>query len=71
MAESVLLKQVAEDMAFIKKKVLVIEHELKELDSDFHTVRPSYIKKLEKIKQGKFFRYSSVDSLRKEFEHDV
>ncbi len=68
MAESMLLQQVADDLGFLKRKVVAIEHELSELDYDFHHLKPSYARKLEKIKKGKFYRYSSMDELRKELE---
>lgn len=68
MTEALALQQVAQDLAFLKKKVVSIELELNELDYDFHTVKPSYLRKLEKIKKGKFHRYTSIDEMRKDLE---
>ena len=63
-----LLKQVAEDMIFLKEKLVAIEEDLKEIDSDMHHIKPSYLKKLEKIKKGKFHKYDSLVALRKDIE---
>ncbi|MBI4399130.1 hypothetical protein HY570_00120 [Candidatus Micrarchaeota archaeon] len=45
-----LLKRVAQDINFLKKKVNRIEEEVLDISNELHEVRPEYIKKLKKIK---------------------
>ena len=58
------LKQIAQDVAFIKQRIISIEEEI----DSIYRVRPKYLKKLSKIEKGKFHSYSSVDELRKDLE---
>lgn len=51
MASEALLQQIADDLADIKERMGKMEVVLEELDSDFHEVRPTYLQKLEAIKQ--------------------
>jgi len=62
------LKQMAQDIAFIKQKVVAMEEEIGDISQDIHRVRPEYLKKLGEIERGKFYSYDSVDELRKDIE---
>lgn len=55
--DEITLKQIYEDLAFVKQKVINIDEELDDLSTDFHELRPEYIKKLKKIgkEKGKVF----------------
>ncbi len=68
MSDAEVLQQVAEDVQFLKEKMISVEEGLKEIDADLHHVKPSYLRKLEKIKKGKFHRYHSINELRKAIE---
>ena len=68
MADTLMLKQVVDDLVFLKKKVVTIEGELREICEDLHQVKPSYLKKLERIKKGKFYHYASIKDMRKDIE---
>ncbi|HEY0090155.1 MAG TPA: DUF2683 family protein [Candidatus Lokiarchaeia archaeon] len=50
-----------------KDKSQAIEHVIEQYESNFlePELRPEYIKKLEKIKKGKYTRFKSVEELRK------
>lgn len=56
--EQQLLKQIAQDIHFLKEKVIDIDNELADLASDLHEVRPEYIEKIKAIAQqkGKVFQ---------------
>jgi hypothetical protein len=59
-----LLKEIRDDLFFLKKKVIIIE-EVDAISNDIHEVRPEYIKKLKKIdKEGKFNSFKSIEELR-------
>ena len=61
-----LLQKISNDLEFIKNEVAELREEIDSL----REVRPSYIKKLQKIeKRSKFRTYSSVDELRKAIEN--
>ena len=64
METEVLLKQIAEDVADIKRKVIKIENGMEELDIEMHGIKPEYIEKLKRIDKGKFFS-------EKEFEKEL
>lgn len=68
MSDTEILQQVAEDLIFLKEKIVSIEEGLKDIDADLHQVKPSYLKKLEKIKKGKFHSYNSITEIRKDIE---
>ena len=51
MPEAELLEKIADDIGFLKNKVIEIGEYLEDLDMDLHKVKPGYIKKLEKIKK--------------------
>ena len=68
--ENVDLKQMSEDISFIKKKMLEMEEDLHEISDDLHEVRPEYIEKLKKIEAGKFHHYKTVKGLRKAIEKE-
>jgi len=56
-----LLKQIAEDVRFVKEEVVIIKDGLKDIGFE---VRPEYIEKLEKIEKGRFLS-------RKELEEEM
>jgi len=51
MSETELLERIADDLGFLKNKVIEIGEYLEDLDIDLHQVKPGYIKKLKKIKK--------------------
>lgn len=57
--EAEILGRIYEDLDFIKKKVALIDEELGDISSDLHKVRPAYMKKLQRIKKGRFHRFDS------------
>lgn len=65
METEVLLKQIAEDVADIKKKIVRIENGMEELDIEMHDVKPEYIERLKEIEKGKHYKFSSMDELKK------
>ena len=69
MVEIGVLKQIQNDLAFIKRKVNIIEEEVDAISGDIHELRPEYVKKLQEIeKKGKFLSFKNVDELRKSIE---
>jgi hypothetical protein len=56
-----LLKQIAEDLKFVKKELVIIKDEIKDIGLE---VRPEYLEKLNKIEKGRFLS-------RKEFEKEL
>lgn len=65
MANSTILKKIAEDLAFLKDKVVQIETTVNEIGEDIHReLNPEYLKKLEKIQRQKGVRFKDM----KEFE---
>jgi hypothetical protein len=69
MVEIGVLKQIQNDLAFIKRKVSIIEEEVDAISGDIHELRPEYVKKLHEIeKKGKFLSFKNVDELRKSIE---
>ena len=64
-----LLKEIRDDLFFLKKKVIIIEEEVDAISNDIHEVRPEYIKKLKKIgKEGKFNSFKNIEELRNAIE---
>jgi hypothetical protein len=51
MPETELLERIADDLDFLKKKVIQIEENLEDINIDLHHVKPDYLKKLESIKK--------------------
>ena len=69
MVEIDVLKQIQNDLAFIKRKVSIIEEEVDAISGDIHELRPEYVKKLHEIeKKGKILSFKNVDELRKSIE---
>ncbi len=54
MAETQLLEKIADDISFLKDRIISIEEELNEINSELHEVRPEYTEKLKRIDKGKF-----------------
>ena len=46
-----MLERIADDLDFVKKKVIEIEENIEEINIDLHHAKPEYIKKLENIKK--------------------
>jgi len=53
MAETQLLEKIADDVSFLKDRIIHIEEELNEINSELHEVRPEYTEKLKRIDNGK------------------
>lgn len=69
MTEINILRQIQSDLAFIKRKVSIIEEEVDAISGDIHELQPEYVKKLQEIeKKGKFLSFKNVDELRKSIE---
>ena len=64
MAETQLLGKIADDVSFLKDRIIRIEEELNEINSELHEVRPEYTEKLKMIDKGKFLT-------REEFEKEL
>jgi len=64
MAETQLLEKIADDVSFLKDRILHIEEELNEINSELHEVRPEYTEKLKRIDKRKFLT-------REEFEKEL
>jgi len=64
MAETQLLEKIADDVSFLKDRIIHIEEELNEINNELHEVRPEYAEKLKRIDKGKFLT-------REEFEKEL
>ncbi len=62
MESEILLKQIAQNVAVIKKRITQIEADIEDLDK--HDVKPEYAKKLKDIDEGIFLS-------EKEFEKEL
>lgn len=63
-----LLKKMARDMAFLKKKVSGIEVTINEIDADIHReVSPEYLKKLAGICKEEGVKFNDMDEFDKYF----
>ena len=63
-----ILKQIANDVSDIKKKLVKIEIGMDEFDTELHELRPNYVKKLQKIEKDKHYKFNSINELRKLIE---
>ena len=54
MQTETILKQIANDVADIKRKVEKIEESIGELDMETREVKPEYLKRLKQIDEGEF-----------------
>jgi len=70
METNVLIK-IHKDLEFIKQKVVVIDNELEDISKDLHIVRPEYLKKLEKIQQGKFHSFDSKEKFLEFLDNEI
>ncbi len=59
-----LLKQIVNDICFIKKELFEIKEEIGDLKDIELEVKPEYVEKLKEIEKGKFFS-------RQEFEREM
>jgi uncharacterized protein YydD (DUF2326 family) len=64
MAETQLLEKIADDVSFLKDRIIHIEEELNEINNELHEVRPEYAEKLKRIDKEKFLT-------REEFEKEL
>lgn len=64
MQTETILKQIANDVADIKRKVEKIEESIGELDMEMREVKPEYMEKLKKIEKGNHYKFRSMDELR-------
>lgn len=69
MAEAEVLKQMAEDMAVIKEKIVRLEIFIDEIDQDLHKkINPEYAKKLRRIeKEDKTIRFKNIKEFDRHF----
>ncbi len=65
MSETI-LRQIANDLADVRKRVIRIEDEL--VDLTLYEVRPEYLKKLKKLEAGKGIPFKDMSELRKIIE---
>ncbi len=66
-----ILDKIHEDLDFIKKKVALIDNEIADISSDLHRVRSAYMKKLEKIKKGRFHRFATEKEFLSFLENEI
>jgi len=60
-----LLKQMQNDISFMRQRIIVIEEEVDEISSDLHReLNPEFLKRLESIQKQKGIRFNSM----KEFD---
>ncbi|MBI2507401.1 hypothetical protein HYV89_00420 [Candidatus Woesearchaeota archaeon] len=69
--ENKVLLRIHEDLEFIKQKVIVMDNELEDISKDLHIVRPEYLKKLEKIQQGKFHSFDSKEKFIEFLDNEI
>ncbi len=69
MSEVATLKDIRNDLAFLKEKITLIEISINEIDADLHKdPNPKYAKKLEKIeKEDKRIHFKNMDEFDKRF----
>ena len=68
--ETVYLKQISDDISFIKKKILELEEDVHEISADLHEVRPEYIEKLKRIEKEPSKRYKNLEEFEKSLKKD-
>ena len=62
MAETELIRRMADDVAALKEQMSRIEIAIDEIDKDIHReVNPQYLKKLEKIKKQKGVKFKTIE----------
>ncbi|MBU4076435.1 MAG: hypothetical protein KKD46_02860 [Euryarchaeota archaeon] len=62
MAETELIRRMADDVAALKEQMSRIEVTINEIDMDIHReVNPQYLKKLEKIKKQKGIKFKTIE----------
>ncbi len=62
MAETELIRRMADDVATLKEQMSRIEVAINEIDMDIHReVNPQYLKKLEKIKKQKGIKFKTIE----------
>ncbi len=60
-----LLKQMQNDISFMKNKIIIIEEEVDEISSDLHReLNPEFLNRLESVQKQKGIRFNSM----KEFD---
>ena len=64
MESEILLRQIAEDVAVIKKEISQIKQDIEEIDFDRREVKPEYAEKIKGIEDGVFLS-------EKEFEKEL
>ncbi len=68
MAETELIRRMADDVASLKEQMSRIEIVINEIDQDIHReVNPQYLKKLEKIQKQKGVRFKSAEEFEEYF----
>lgn len=59
--EQIAIQKIYEGLEFLKQKMIKIELDVEEINNDLHQVRPEYLKKLRKIKKGKFHGFDNKE----------
>ena len=54
MTNEQVLEQIAQDVGFVKQRIIIVEQEVRELAEELLEVRPEYMKKLKAIDRGNF-----------------
>ena len=67
MTDTILIR-ISEDLKFIREELAELKEEVNDLRDVELEVRPEYLAKLKKIKEGTFKSFSSIDELRKDIE---
>ena len=69
-SENVYLRQISEDLNFLKKKVMLIEERVEEISDDMHEVRPEYLEKLKNLDSGPSKKYKNLEDFEKSIKKD-
>ena len=70
-AELSVIQELHRDLHFLKAKIINIELNVEEINQDLHHVRPEYLQKLEKIKQGKSHHFETKEAFLHFLHHEV
>ena len=59
MTTEAIIQNLQKDITLIIEKISKMESSMEEICDDLHQVKPEYLKKLEKIKKGKFYHFEN------------
>jgi len=69
--EAIQKSNVQEQLSLLLEKVSKIELSVEEINDDLHQVKPSYLKKLEKIKRGKMHHFENKEDFLHFLENEI